>query len=281
MIDIRIKDLPIIEHNFHISAIKRNHETIIPFGNDEIKENDIVYFVTKGKYVDQVRELCGKKKRNIRNVMIMYGSRTAVRFADQYSSKYHIKIIDPDLEHCQEIATRLPECDIEHGDALDMEVLRENNLHKYDAFMALSSSGETNILACMTAKEFGIAKTVAQVENLQLLSQVENLNIGTSINKKLLASGRIFQILLDLDPDNAKCLALADAEVAELTVKKGAKITQALVKDLKLPYGMTLAACVHDGECSLVSGNTQIHGGDKIVLFCLNGFIHKIEKWFN
>jgi len=281
LIDIKIKDLPVTDHNFHIAAIKRNHETIIPSGNDEICDNDIAYFVTTQEYIPLVRELSGKKKRNIHDVMIMSGSRTAVRFADQFSSKYHIKIIEPDLEHCQELATRLPDCDIEHGDALDIDVLRENNLHKYDAFMALSSTSESNILSCLTAKEFGVSKTVAQVENLQLLSQVENLNIGTAINKKLLTSGKIFQILLDLDIENAKCLALADAEVAELQVKNGAKITKAKVKDLHLPFGMTLAACVHDGVCSLVSGGTQIYGGDKIVLFCLNGFIHKIEKWFN
>ena len=57
-------------------------------------------------------------------------------------------------------------------------------------------------------------KTVAEVENLQFISEAEGLNIGTIINKKLLASSKIFQILLDTDVTSSKCLALADAEVA-------------------------------------------------------------------
>ena len=60
------------------------------------------------------------------------------------------------------------------------------------------------------------------------------MNIGTVINKKLLASSKIFQILLDFDSSNAKCLALADAEVAEITASEKSKITKAPVKDLKL-----------------------------------------------
>ncbi|MDE6576719.1 MAG: Trk system potassium transporter TrkA, partial [Muribaculaceae bacterium] len=91
----------------------------------------------------------------------------------------------------------------------------------------------------------------------------------------------IFKLLLDADEENAKCLALADAEVAEMQVKKGAKITKAPVKDLHLPFGMTLAGMVRDNECRLVSGNTQIEAGDFVVVFCLSGTINKIEKWFN
>lgn len=281
IIDKQLKDITQLKRFFHVAAIKRDHETIIPTGNDEIKENDIVYFVTTEPYIDEIQEMCGKKKRNIRKVIIMGGSRIAMRFALQYYDKYNIKIIDMDRDHCEMLATKLPYCEIEFGDGRDIDILRDNNIQQYDAFLALTGSSETNVLSCMTAKEFGIPKTVAEVENLQLFSQAENLNIGTTINKKLLASSRIFKILLDADEANSKCLALADAEVAELVVKPGAKITSDLVKNLRLPYGMTLAAVIHDEQCNLVSGNTQILGGDSVVVFCLSGSIHKIEKWFN
>ena len=178
------------------------------------------------------------------------------------------------------MATAPPDCEIVLGDGRDIEVLRENNIYQYDAFLALTESSETNILTCLSAKEFGVPKTIADVENLQFVSQAENLNIGTIINKKLLASSRIFKILLDTDESNAKCLALADAEVAEMTVREGAKITKAPVKDLHLPFGMTLAALVRDDQYMLISGNTRIEAGDFVVVFCLNGTIGKIEKWF-
>ena len=160
-------------------------------------------------------------------------------------------------------------------------MLRENNVGQYDAFLSLTDSSETNILACLSAKEFGVPKTIADVENLQFLSQAENLNIGTTINKKLLASSHIFKILLDQDESSAKCLALADAEVAEMLVKPGAKITRDEVMHLKLPHGMTLAALARDGVCEMISGRTRIQAGDYVVVFCLSGLIHKIEKWFN
>lgn len=280
LIDCKLKDLPVTGHDFHVAAIKRNNETIIPGGNDEIRHDDIVYFITTPPYVNKVRELCGKKKKTVRKALILGGSRIAVRFAKLYSDKYHLKIIDYNREICEQLATTLPACEIVCGDGRDIEVLRENNIYQYDAFMSLTDSSETNILACLTAKEFGVPKTIADVENLQFLSQAENLNIGTTINKKLLASSHIFKILLDADESNAKFLALADAEVAELMAKPDSKITKAPVKDLHLPWGMTLAAVVKHGVSMLVGGNTRIDAGDFVVVFCLSGTIRKLEKWF-
>lgn len=280
LVDCEIRNLPVKAHNFHIVAIKHGIETIIPTGSDAIRKDDIVYFITTREYVPEVRELCGKVKRNIDSLIMVGASKVGLRFALQYSDKFDIKIIDSDRRRCEEVAELLPQCEIVCGDARNVEVLRENNIYRYDAFMALTASSETNILACLTAKEFDVPKTIADVENIQFISQAEKLNIGTIINKKLLASSRIFKIMLDVDADNAKCLALADAEVAEIQVKKGAKITKDPVRKLNLPFGMTLGAYTRDGKCHLVNGDTQIEAGDFVVVFCLSGNIHKIEKWF-
>ncbi len=160
-------------------------------------------------------------------------------------------------------------------------MLEEEGIADYDVFVALTDMSETNIVGCMMAKEHGIRKTIAQIENLRYFSEAEALNIGTIINKKLLASSRIFQLMLDSDPDNAKSLALADAEVDELVVKAGSRVTRAAVKDLRLDRDMTIAGVVRDGDGYLVTGMTRLQAGDHVVVFCLAGGLHKIEKYFN
>ncbi|MDE5923892.1 MAG: Trk system potassium transporter TrkA, partial [Muribaculaceae bacterium] len=278
LIDKKLRDITVSTHDFHVAAVKRNNETIIPTGNDELHRDDIVYFITTPPYINQVRDICGKRKRVIKKALVMGGSRITTRFASLYSDKYDLRIIEPDRNICERIATNLPECEVVMGDGRDIEVLRENNIYQYDAFLALTESSETNILSCLTAKEFGVPKTIADVENLQFFSQAENLNIGTIINKKLLASSRIFKILLDADESNAKFLMLADAEVAELQAREGSKITKAPVKDLKLPFGMTLAALVRGDNCELISGMTHIMPDAYDVEFCLSGIYSKVEK---
>lgn len=282
IIGLQLKELAMAQNAFHISAIKRNHETIIPRGDDYILVNDILYFATTHKHVNDLLDLCGKTDQPVYNVMIMGGTRIAKRLTKIASDRYRFKIIDADKDVCERLAEKCPpECDIVHGDARDFDVLMEEGITEMDAFIALTDSSETNILACLTAKEFGVRKTIAEVENVQLISEAEGLNIGTIINKKLLASSSIFQLLLDADDSSPKCLALADAEVAEIEVKPKSKITKGAVKDLKLSRDMTIAGLIREGKGMLVKGDTVILPGDHVVVFCLAGAIHKIEKLFN
>ena len=281
MVGMPLRDLFKMSNYAHISAIKRNHETIIPRGNDYIRANDIVYIATTNGDMQNIRTLCGKSDINVKNLMIMGGSRIAVQLAMRVGDDYKITILDSDINRCEELAERLPNCNIIHGDGRNFEILVEEGIEDMDAFIALTENSEANILSCLAAKEYGVKKTIAEVENIQFISVAEALNIGTIINKKLLASSRIFQFLLDSDSTNAKCLALADAEVTELVAKKGSKITNAKIKDLNLSRDLTIAGMLRDGKGYLVQGDTQIQEGDHVVVFCLSGAIHKVEKLFN
>ncbi len=281
LMGMQLKDLASIQPTFHVSAIKRRHNTIIPRGDDYIKLDDILYFTTTRDHVEDLLDICGKTNFDVKKVMIMGGSRIAVRVADLANDDFKFKIIENDMARCRKLTEQCPDCDIVYGDARDIEVLREEGLGDCDAFIALTDSSETNILACIMAKEFGVAKTIAEVENLQLISEAESLNIGTTINKKLLASSTIFQLLLEIDSSTPKCHALLDAEVAEIEVKPGSKITRGAVKDLNLSRDMTIAGLVRDGKGMLVTGNTVIRPGDNVVVFCLTGALHKVERLFS
>ncbi len=276
----QLRDLS-VQQALHVSAIKRRHETIIPRGDDRIQSGDILFFTTTKDHVDEVRVLCGKTDHRVKKVMIMGGSRIAIRIAAMAGDDFKIKIIEIDSSKCLHLADRCPNAEIIHGDARDNDLLLEEGIEDQDAFIALTDSSETNILACLTAKEFGVKKTVAEVENIQFISEAEGLNIGTIINKKLLASSKIFQLMLDADDTSSKCLTLADAEVASIEARAGSKITKGRVRDLNLSRDMTIAGAVRDGVGMLVTGDTVILPGDQVVVFCLAGALHKVERLFS
>ena len=268
---------------FHIVAIKRGSETIIPRGDDTIILNDIVYFTTTKKYIPYIRKIAGKENEaDIRNVMIMGGSRIAVRTV-QYMPEYmRTKIIESDFNRCNRLTELVDDkVMIINGEGRDMELLLEEGIKNTEAFVALTGNSETNILACLAAKRLGISKTVAEVENIDYISMAESLDIGTVINKKFIAASHIYQMMLDADVSNVKCLTFANADVAEFTVKAGSRITRSQVKDVGLPKGATIGGLIRNGEGILVTGNTTIMENDHVVVFCLGMMIKKLEKFFN
>ena len=271
------------EQPYHIVTIKRMGETIIPGGSDELHAGDIVYFMTAKRSLPYIRKITGKEAHStIRNIIIMGGSRIAMRATQLVSNDMNVKIIDNDLNRCHWLTSMVDDNVIViNGDGRDYELLEEEGINKVDAFVALTDNSETNILACLSAKRMGVFKTIAEVENIDYINMAESLDIGAVINKKKIAASYIYQLLLDADVENVKCLTFANADVAEFIVKEGARATRSLVKDIALPKGATIGGLVRGDKGILVTGDTQIQPGDHVVVFCLASMIKRIEKYFN
>ena len=268
---------------YHIVAIKRDDDTIIPSGMDELRTNDLVYFMTTKEYIPYIRKIVGKEHyTDVKNVIIMGGGKTAVRAALSIPNYMNVKIIEKSSKRCERLNELLEdeEAMVIHGDGRDLGLLEEEGIKHTQAFVALTGTAETNILACMTAKKLGVRKTIAMVENLDYVSMAESLDIGTIINKKTIAASHIFQMMLDADVDNLRSLMLVDADVAEFTAAEGSKVTKKPVKDLRLPFGTTIGGLVRDGVGMLVNGNSQILAGDSVMVFCHDQKLNNLEKYF-
>lgn len=269
---------------YHVVAIKRGTDTIIPGGNDKLELYDLAYFMTTRQYIPYIRKIVGKEHYvDVKNVMVMGGGTTAVRAVQTMPEYMDVKVIEMNTERCEYLNDILDNDKtlIINGDGRDIPLLTEEGIKNTQAFVALTGNAETNILACLTAKRLGVRKTVAMVENLDYASMAESLDIGTIINKKAIAASRIYQMMLDADVMNVTFLMSANADVAEFIPKEGSKVTRKPVKDLGLPPGMTIGGLVRDNVGMLVSGNTQIQAGDSVVVFCHGQNMKKIERLFN
>lgn len=283
ILDKPLKEISGPNDPYHVVAIKRDTDTIIPGGNDVLKLYDLVYFMTTKQYIPYIRKIVGKEHYvDVKNVMIMGGGTTAVRAIQTMPEYMDVKVLENDINRCEELNDILENDKtlVINGDGRDIPLLYEEGIKNTQAFVALTGNAETNILACLTAKRMGVRKTVAVVENIDYVSMAESLDIGTIINKKAIAASRIYQMMLDADVMNVTFLMSANADVAEFIPKEGSKITQKAVKDLGLPQGMTIGGLVRNDQGMLVSGNTMIQAGDSVVVFCHGQNIKKIERLF-
>ncbi|MDD3625067.1 MAG: Trk system potassium transporter TrkA [Proteiniphilum sp.] len=267
---------------FHLVAIKRNNTTLIPRGNDQILPNDIIYFTTLRKHIDNLSELLGKKSFETKKIMFMGGSRITMRTIQQLPQNISIKIIEKDRERAEMLVEMAPSnVTVFVEDGRNTEFLLREGITETDAFLALTANSEANILGCMMAKQYGVKKTVAEVENIDYISMAERFDIGTVINKKLIAASKIYELLLKADASNIKSLTIADANVGEVTAKPNSKVTKKLIKNLNLPSDITFGALIRNGEPMLVDGDTLIEPYDQVVVFFLNKSLKSIENLFN
>ena len=262
-----------------IVAIKRGNRTIIPSGKDHIYAGDIVYFITTQDGVEEVRIQSGKENFEIGSTMFLGGSRIGLKAIKELSGRMNIKVIEQDKEKSYKILEEVDNALVINGDGRDLTLLKQEDIEEFDAFVALTENSETNILACLAAKNMGIKRTIAEVENMDYIEMAENLDIGAIINKKIIAASHIYQLILGGNV-SVKCLTFVDVLVVELIAESDSEITTAPLKDLKLPQNITIGGLVRDGKGIVAVGDTQIQNGDRVTVFCGEDTIKKVEKLF-
>ncbi len=273
-----------MEHRnaFHVVAIKRNGETVIPHGDDRILARDLVFFMTTREQADTIRRLSGKDDYPVvKQAMIIGGGKLSVRADWELADNIDVKIVEPSLERCEQLGKMTKSRTlIINGEGHDMDLLNDEGFGNMQALIALTPNDEENILSCVTARRRGIRKTIAQVENLDYLDMAEDLDVGTIINKKTIAASHIYRMLLKSSVDNMKMLMVADADVAEFVVKSGSRITKDAVMHLGLPSGVNIGGMVRDGKGCIVTGHTILQEGDRVVVFCIGGTLKRLDRYF-
>jgi trk system potassium uptake protein TrkA len=271
------------ELHFMPIALQRSgtQYTLIPRGDTAFDEGDQVYFITDRKGVDELYKLTGKKREEIKNVMILGGSKVGYKAArDLCNQRFNVKLIEQNKEKAFDLAEDLPNALVINGDGRNVELLEEESLESMDAFIAVTGNSETNIMSCLVARSKNIKKTIALVENMDYFQLSQSIGIDTLINKKLLAANNIFRYVRRGEVVALTRLNNLNAEILEFKVKPRSQVNGKIIRQLNFPRAATIGGVIRDGKGLIALGDFKILEGDRVVVCCLPEAIKKIEKLF-
>ena len=262
-------------------AIARNGSTIIPTRDTRFLEGDMVFVICTNDGVKEAMTYSGKNEIDIKKLMIVGGGRIGEMLARKMENSVEIiKIIEQREERCEYLAETLDKPLIINGDGRNTDLLIEEDVKDFDAFVAVTSSSETNILACVAAKRMGVPKTIAEVENIEYIKLAEGMGVDAVINKKLITAGRIFRFTLSNKVRSIKCLNGSDAEVLEFLVNPDSNITRGPIKDLKFPKEAIIGGIIRGNESFIANEYTEIKPYDRVVVFALPQVLAKVNNFF-
>jgi trk system potassium uptake protein TrkA len=266
--------------SFKPIVLLRKDETILVVGDTILLENDIVYFISTPNSIDEITEVCGQECYEIKNIMILGGSRIGILTAELLEKKYNVILIEKDKNKALQIAEHLKKTLVINSDGTDVQALEEESIEDMDAFISVTGNSETNIISSLVAKSHGVRKTIAGVENIDYINLSHNIGIDTLINKKMIAAGNIFKFIRKGEVEEVARLHGVKGELIEFNVKKNSKITTKTLRELKIPDSTNIAGVVRGKEGFIPFGGFQLQEGDKVVVFSHTDSIHKIEKFF-
>ncbi len=268
------------QEHFKNVAVLRNNVTIIPDAETVFRNEDHTYFISDPEGEASIMAITNKVQREIKRIMILGGSKIGYHAARLLSKKYTVKIIEENKSRCGKLAEDLSDTLVIQGDPRNIELLEEENINDMDIVIAVTKNSETNIISCLMAKNHGVFKTIALVENMDYIHLSQSVGVDTMINKRLIAANFIFRYIRKGHVMAMAGLHGADCEVLEFEVNPQDSIYHKSVKKLKFPAGAKIGGVVRNGEGIIPDDDFMFRDKDRVVVLSKPECIHKVEKLF-
>ncbi len=286
LLDMKLSEFAAVasssELQFRVIAITRYGETLIPKPETKFLYHDLVFIIAKREGIKSLLKFLGKSDIEVNKVLILGGSHIGEMVARQLSSHIDtVKIIEKNKERGIELSEKLPgNVIVVTGDGRNSDLLLEEGIREYDAFVALTGNDEANVLSCVIAKKFGVGRVIAQVENIEYLHIAEEMGVDAVINKKLITAGRLFKFTLSDKARMVKYMSGTSAEVLEYTVPPESAITKGALKDIDFPRDAVIGGVIRGSESIIAVGSTRIEPYDRVAVFALQSAVTEVDKLF-
>ncbi|SET26963.1 trk system potassium uptake protein TrkA [Natronincola peptidivorans] len=266
-----------------IVAICRNGEMIIPHGDTEILATDTIYLMGQKEGINNFSKVYGAPidMRAVKKVLILGGGKAGYYLANKLTyNGVDIKIIEQDKERCKYLAENLKSGLVIHGDGTDINLLMEENIADMDALVSLTGLDEENLLITLLAKQYGVNKVIAKVSRSNYIPIIEQLGIDVAINPILITASEILRFIQGGRVVSISLLLGGKAEVLEIIARKESKIVGKKLANLGLPKGIIIGSILHEDKVIIPDGESIIHPGDRVIVFCLQSEVLALNKYF-
>lgn len=271
-----------------VCAVQRKADVFIPRGDFVLKSGDKIHITApRGELVRFMKKL-GIYKHRTKDIMIIGGGKMGYYLARQLSESggYNVKIIEIDRDRCDKLCTLLPDVNIINGDGTDRGILYEQGIESQDAFVALTTIDEENIISSMYASSLGISKTVAKVNRVSY-QVLESIGMDSAFSSKAIAANRIIGYVRALENSGESSvqtlykLVGGQVEALEFKITADFKNIGIPLKKLDINNDTLIASIIRDNHVIFPDGNDSIEIGDSVIIVSKSKQFRSINQIFN
>lgn len=266
-----------------IAAVSRSGRTIIPNGETLLESNDVIMIVGASTTIEKFDEEHSgiNKHRSLKKVMIVGGGKLGLYLGRLLSKeKIDTTIVEISKSRCYQLMEKLPESIIINADGTDFNVLQEEMLKEYDAFVCATGIDETNLLMALAVKQFGMYKSVAKISRQNYKKILDKLEVDAAFNSAYITANEIIKTIRGSGSITVNLMSDGETEFSEIMLKKGIPVLDRPIKDISLPEGILITSIVRGNDVIIPKGEDILREEDRIVVLATNKQVGNLKNFF-
>ena len=285
LIDTPLRQLTELFPDLHLRvfAISRNDKVFTPNGDDQMLNDDEVYFAVESSQVQRAMTAFGHNEQEARRLVILGGGNIGLYLTSELLSQEQnlsIKLIEKNTKRAEKVVETIPNAIVINGNCLESEILAEANVSKAEAVVAVTNDDQVNILSSLLAKQEGSGRVMTLVNNSTYSPLIRSLGVDAVINPRAITVSKILQHIRRGRIRAVHSLRDGLAEIIEAEALETSPLVGKTLKDIGMPEGIIVAAIVRGKEVIIPHGQTEITNKDRVILFAKKEMIKKVEKLF-
>ncbi|MBQ4137429.1 MAG: Trk system potassium transporter TrkA [Clostridia bacterium] len=257
-----------------VCGVERGEDAFIPGGNFVLKAGDLVSIVSSIQGGIQFFKKIGIKTHRVKNTIIVGGGATAFYLAGLLlQSGIDVKLIERDLERCEELCRLLPKATVVHGDGSDNWLLLEQGVEYAESFVSLTNIDEVNILLSLFAKsKMQSGKLVTKINRIAYDEVISGLDLDTTVYPKDITAEYIIKFIRAMKNtigNNVETMHMIlddKAEALEFRIKENSPVSGISIDKLKLKKNILIACITRGGKIIIPRGRDIIEKGDTVIV---------------
>jgi len=256
-----------------VCTIERENEAFIANGNFTFAARDVISIIADPKSAYNFFRKINYKAKPVNDVLIAGGGDITHYLCEMLEkSGISVTVIEKDVERANVLSDELPFINVIHEDAINQEVLRQENIDKAEAFVSLTNMDEENILLSLFAKSVSDAKIVTKINRIDFDNVIERLDLDTIIYPKNITSEIIVRYVramkktIGTNLETLYQVIKGKVEAAEFNIETDCALTAAPLMKLNLKPGVLVAAIVRNRKVLIPRGSDQLQIGDSVVV---------------
>jgi len=223
---------------------------------------------------------------NLLKIIIIGAGKVGCQIAKTLSlEKHDVALIEKDDMIRQSAQANLDILTI-LGNGANVRILEEAGIKQADMVIAVTSSDEVNMIACMTAKQFGVPQKIARIRNPEYLYanalSREKLGIDLTINPERATAKEIVKLLKSpINVAQVQSFAGGKVQLFELKVEEGFPFINQQLKAITFKYPILVAAIYRNDKITIPGGEEKIIADDKLYILIKKDYFPGLNEIFN